>query len=67
LAPLGLILASFATQLWQIYLTQGLLFGIGGALVFSPSISLPPQWFVKYRSLATGIDNSTIFFISELP
>ncbi|GAB5588733.1 hypothetical protein Unana1_03633 [Umbelopsis nana] len=55
LAPLGLVLASFATQLWQVYLTQGLLFGIGAALCFSPSISLPPQWFVKYRSLATGI------------
>ncbi|KAI8581021.1 hypothetical protein K450DRAFT_234252 [Umbelopsis ramanniana AG] len=55
LAPLGLVLASFATQLWHVYLTQGLLFGIGGAFVFAPSISLPPQWFVKYRSLATGI------------
>ncbi|KAG2184032.1 hypothetical protein INT44_009043 [Umbelopsis vinacea] len=55
LAPLGLVLASFATELWQVYLTQGLLFGIGGSFVFSPSISLPPQWFVKYRSLATGI------------
>jgi hypothetical protein len=48
-------LASFATELWQIYLTQGLLYGIGGAFVFAPSISLPPQWFVKYRSLATGV------------
>lgn len=55
LCPLGLILASFANELWQVYLSQGLLYGIGGALVFSPSISLSPQWFVKHRSLATGI------------
>ncbi|KAH8552001.1 major facilitator superfamily domain-containing protein [Umbelopsis sp. PMI_123] len=55
LAPLGLILSSFANQLWQVYLSQGVLYGFGGALVFSPSISLPPQWFDKYRSLATGI------------
>ncbi|KAF7726988.1 hypothetical protein EC973_008183 [Apophysomyces ossiformis] len=55
LAPLGLILASFATELWHIYLTQGILFGIGGTFVFAPSVALPAQWFVKNRALATGI------------
>ncbi|KAI9317746.1 major facilitator superfamily domain-containing protein [Dichotomocladium elegans] len=55
LAPLGLVLASFATELWQVYLSQGILFGLGGAFVFSPSITLPSQWFVKNRALATGI------------
>ncbi|KAI8391116.1 major facilitator superfamily domain-containing protein [Radiomyces spectabilis] len=54
-APLGLILASFATELWHIYLSQGILFGIGAAFVFSTSITLPSQWFVKYRAFATGI------------
>lgn len=55
LAPLGLILASFATQLWHVYLSQGILFGLGSACVFSPSITLPSQWFVKNRALATGL------------
>ncbi|CAO3599801.1 unnamed protein product [Absidia cylindrospora] len=55
LAPLGLILASFATQLWHIYLSQGILFGIGATFVFSPSIGLPSQWFDKRRAFATGI------------
>ncbi|KAG0170499.1 hypothetical protein DFQ28_001813 [Apophysomyces sp. BC1034] len=55
LAPLGLILASFATQLWHIYLSQGILFGIGGTFVFAPSVALPSQWFVANRALATGI------------
>ncbi|SAL99686.1 hypothetical protein [Absidia glauca] len=54
-APLGLILASFATQLWHIYLSQGILFGLGATFVFSPSIGLPSQWFVKRRAFATGI------------
>ncbi|ORZ08106.1 major facilitator superfamily domain-containing protein [Absidia repens] len=54
-APLGLILASFATQLWHIYLAQGLLYGIGATFVFSPSIGLPSQWFDKRRAFATGI------------
>ncbi|KAI8338203.1 major facilitator superfamily domain-containing protein [Chlamydoabsidia padenii] len=54
-APLGLILASFATELWHIYLSQGILFGLGATFVFSPSIGLPSQWFVKRRAFATGI------------
>ena len=40
LAPLGLVLASYATELWHLYLTQGILFGLGGSFVFSPSITL---------------------------
>lgn len=52
--PLGLILASFTTALWQLYLTQGILYGVGAAFVFSPSVTLPSQWFFKNRGLATG-------------
>ncbi|KAI8991431.1 major facilitator superfamily domain-containing protein [Mycotypha africana] len=55
LSPLGLILASFATQLWHVYLSQGILFGLGAAFVFSPSVTLPSQWFTSRRALATGI------------
>lgn len=55
LSPLALILASFATELWQIYLTQGILFGFGSAFAFSPSVTLPSQWFTSKRALATGI------------
>ena len=40
LAPLGLVLASYATELWHLYLAQGILFGLGGSFVFSPSITL---------------------------
>jgi hypothetical protein len=52
---MGLICASFANELWQIYLSQGLLFGIGGALAWHASVSLPAQWFNKNRALATGM------------
>ena len=54
-APLGLVLASYNTALWQLYLTQGILVGLGGSFVFSPSLTLPPQWFTKNRALACGI------------
>ncbi|CAO3593134.1 unnamed protein product [Absidia cylindrospora] len=55
LAPLGMVLSSFSTSLWHIYLSQGLLFGLGSGLCFAPSIALPSQFFDKNRSLATGL------------
>ncbi|KAG1494766.1 hypothetical protein G6F46_006741 [Rhizopus delemar] len=55
LCPVSLILASFATNLWEIYMTQGILAGIGGAFVFTPAITLPSQWFTSRRGLATGL------------
>lgn len=55
LASSGYLLASCATQLWHLYLTQGLLFGWGGGMVFFATISLPSQYFEKKRGLATGL------------
>ncbi|KAJ1935387.1 hypothetical protein FBU59_005400 [Linderina macrospora] len=52
---LSLLLASFANALWQLVLTQGVLFGIGAACIFSPSVSLVAQWHTKNRPLATGL------------
>ncbi|KAK0467019.1 major facilitator superfamily domain-containing protein [Desarmillaria tabescens] len=52
---LALIIASFSTQVWHLYLTQGLLFGIGSGFAFIPAVCIPSQWFTKHRGLATGI------------
>jgi MFS family permease len=51
----GFIAASFASQIWQLYLTQGLLVGFGIGLTWIPSIAVLPQWFLKRRSMANGI------------
>ncbi|KAL1917399.1 uncharacterized protein VTP21DRAFT_5055 [Calcarisporiella thermophila] len=53
--PLGLILASFSTQIWQLFLTQGVLYGLGSSLSFFPSVGTIPEWFTKHRGLASGI------------
>jgi hypothetical protein len=34
---LGLILAGFSTEIWHVYLTQGILFGFGCSLVYMVS------------------------------
>lgn len=52
---LGLMLASIATQIWHLYLTQGVLMGVGASLVWFPCISASQQWFLHRRGLAVGI------------
>ncbi|KAG0042385.1 hypothetical protein BGZ83_000516 [Gryganskiella cystojenkinii] len=52
---LGYILASFATKLWQLYLTQGLLYGLGAGLAFLSVIPLASQYFDKRRGFVNGI------------
>ncbi|KAG0293158.1 hypothetical protein BGZ96_003215 [Linnemannia gamsii] len=52
---LSLVLAAFSTQVWQLYLTQGILYGTGTSLTYFASMTLPSQWFTKNRGLATGI------------
>ena len=51
----GFISASFAREIWQLYLSQGLLVGLGQGFVYIPSIAILSQWFTKKRSLANGI------------
>ncbi|KAF5532620.1 MCH2 (monocarboxylate permease) [Fusarium mexicanum] len=51
----SLICASFATKIYQLFLTQGVCFGLGMGLLFVPSVGIVPQWFTTRRSLANGI------------
>ena len=51
----GYILASFATKLWQIYLTQGVLVGVSFLLIFIPPTLILPRYFKKHRAFAMGI------------
>lgn len=55
LEVVGLIGASFATEIWQLFLTQGVAFGVGMGFLFVTSIGIPSQWFTTKRSLANGI------------
>jgi MFS family permease len=52
---LGLFGASFSTKYWQIMLSHGICAGIGGGLVFCPTLSLVGTYFSKNRSLALAI------------
>ncbi|KAL2828914.1 major facilitator superfamily domain-containing protein [Aspergillus cavernicola] len=53
---LSLIGSSFVTQRWQIFLSQGVCFGLGMGFLFVGSVGITPQWFYRRRSLAMGIN-----------
>ncbi|KAL4733737.1 monocarboxylate transporter [Aspergillus similis] len=54
----SLLCASAASQIWHLFLTQGVLFGLGMGMLFIPVASVVPQWFTTRRSLAAGISVS---------
>jgi MFS family permease len=51
----GFLLASFANEVWQLYLTQGVIAGIGYSFAFIGGVSVVGPWFSKNRALAIGI------------
>jgi hypothetical protein len=51
----ALLAASYATAAWQIALTQGVLFGVGGILLNFVHVSIFSEWFDKQRGKAMGI------------
>ncbi|GAA5798976.1 hypothetical protein HPULCUR_004385 [Helicostylum pulchrum] len=58
LMALGIILAGFSTEVWHLYLTQGVLFGIGASIVYMAIVSVIPQWFTTRRGTAMGISSA---------
>ncbi|XP_069786313.1 monocarboxylate transporter 4-like isoform X1 [Narcine bancroftii] len=54
-ASAGMILASLCTNIIQIYLTVGVITGLGLALNFQPSLIMINRYFDKRRPLANGL------------
>ena len=50
--------ASFSNRIWQLYLAQGVLIGVGIGFIYIPSMSIISQWFDRKRSLANGISSA---------
>ncbi|KAF9933616.1 hypothetical protein FBU30_005055 [Linnemannia zychae] len=52
---ISLILASFSTALWQLYVCHGVLFGFGASFAYTPAIAVPSQYFSLNRGLVIGL------------
>jgi len=58
-ASVGLLLASYSTQLWHLYATFGVLVGFSHAMTFPPSPVIVSRWFDESRrGLACGMATS---------
>ncbi|KAI9732478.1 MAG: hypothetical protein M1818_007516 [Claussenomyces sp. TS43310] len=54
----ALLGASWAHRIWQLFLSQGVCFGMGMGFLFVGSVGIIPQWFTKRRSFANSIGTS---------
>jgi MFS family permease len=54
----GVFMMSLSTKYWQLFITQGLLTGIGGGIFFCPVIGLLSTYFSKHRGLAVGLSTT---------
>ncbi len=55
IAALGMIFAGLAVTSWQLYLSYGLMVGVGDAVLYITCVALVSRWFVSKRPLAIGI------------
>ena len=57
MASSGMAIASVCTELWQLYLSYGVLLGIGSSLAFFAPIVIINYWFSRRLSLAHAFAN----------
>ncbi|CAH0019908.1 unnamed protein product [Clonostachys rhizophaga] len=55
LQSISFVASSFTEQSWQLFLSQGLCFGLGMGFCFVGSVGVVSHWFHKRRSLVNGI------------
>jgi MFS family permease len=55
LTAVGFLSSSFATSVWQLIVTQGVICALGCGLLFTPTTLYLDEWFVKRKGLAYGV------------
>jgi MFS family permease len=51
----SLILSSFATKVWHLIFSQGVMCAIGSGLLFSPTTLYLDEWFNSRKGMAYGV------------
>jgi len=52
---LALIISSFSTRVWHLILSQGVLYAIGGSMLYTPAIIFLDEWFILRKGFAFGV------------
>lgn len=55
IAAIGLLFSGLATEGWHLYVSFGILVGLGDGVLYITCVALVSRWFVKRRALAIGI------------
>lgn len=55
MTAVGFLMSFFATAVWQLIATQGVICALGCGLLFTLSTLYLDEWFVKRKGLAYGI------------
>ena len=54
----SLLASAFASHVWHLLLTQGILYGLGAGAVNTVTIQYLNEWFLERKGLAFGIQES---------
>ena len=52
---ISLVASSFATRVSHLILTQGVLYAIGGSMLYTPTVIFLDEWFIARKGLAFGV------------
>ena len=55
IVAVAIALSSFATRVWHLILTQGILYAIGGGFLYYPVFIFIDEWFVQRKGFAYGV------------
>ena len=70
IAAVGLIASGLSRNIWELYLTFGVLIGLGDGVLYIVPVAVISRWFNKKRALAIGIITTGVpisgFFIPPL-
>ncbi|KAI0382799.1 putative MFS monocarboxylate transporter [Hypomontagnella monticulosa] len=55
---LGILASAFASKVWHLLLTQGIMYGLGASVVNTVTIQFLNEWFIERKGLAFGIQES---------
>ncbi|OGM48623.1 hypothetical protein ABOM_001953 [Aspergillus bombycis] len=55
IAVTGIISSAFATKVWQLVITQGVMYAVGACMLYYPVLLFIDEWFVRRKGLAFGV------------